>query len=187
MHSHIFTLLVALSGLAATHALWPIPRSFETGNSTLKLSDGFRITLNVPHAPADLSDAVERTINNIKGDKLERLVVGRANADRVALQRTKELTSLTVSLTPGSSVNSIFDEAIKTIGTRSEEYVLHIPANGSSATLSANSTLGLLRGLTTFEQLWYFANGQIYTIGAPITISDSPAYVSPFSISYDSY
>lgn len=181
MYSYLSTFLVVLSGLSATHALWPVPRSLETGNSTLKLSNGFKITVNVPHAPADLSDAVQRTINNIKNDKLERLVVGRASADRAALQHTKELTSLTLSLTPGSPINSVFDEAIKTVGTRSEEYVLRVPANGSPATLLANSTLGLLRGLTTFEQLWYFANDQIYTIGAPIAISDSPAYVSLFS------
>jgi hypothetical protein len=56
--------------------------------------------------------------------------------------------------------------------------LLHVPSDGSPATLSANSTLGLLRGLTTFEQLWYDLDGAAtYTLEAPITISDAPAFV----------
>ena len=52
-----------------------------------------------------------------------------------------------------------------------------MPADGSSAILIANSTLGLFRGLTTFEQLWYYFDGDIYTLEAPVQISDAPAYV----------
>lgn len=32
---------------------------------------------------------------------------------------------------------------------------LSVPDDGSDASLTANTGLGLLRGLTTFEQLWY--------------------------------
>ena len=83
-----------------------------------------------------------------------------------------------VSLVDGATLRNITEEARLPIGNRSEEYALTVPADGSSATLTANSTLGLLRGLTTFEQLWYQYSGQIYTIEAPISITDSPAYVS---------
>ena len=48
--------------------------------------------------------------------------------------------------------------------------------------LSANTTLGLFRGLTTFGQLWYDWDGTTYTLEAPINIVDSPAYVSAFRI-----
>ncbi|KAK7689879.1 hypothetical protein QCA50_006518 [Cerrena zonata] len=176
MHTYLLGIVLTLSALTATNALWPIPRSLESGNTSLKLSSGFKIAINIPRAPADLSDAAARTINHIKTDNLERLVVGRGAADSASIQHAKELPSLTLTLTPGSSARSISDEAIKTIGTRSEEYVLHVPSDGSPATITANSTLGLLRGLTTFEQLWYSSNNQIYTMEAPISITDAPAY-----------
>lgn len=75
-------------------------------------------------------------------------------------------------------MNSIAEESVKEITSRSEGYTLSIPADGSSAVLTANSTLGLFRGLTTFEQLWYYYSGTIYTLEAPIQITDEPAFVS---------
>ena len=51
-------------------------------------------------------------------------------------------------------------ESVKPLGIRSKEYVLTIPADGSAATLTTNSTLGLYRGLTTFGQLWYYYGGK---------------------------
>ncbi|EJU02943.1 N-acetylhexosaminidase [Dacryopinax primogenitus] len=57
--------------------------------------------------------------------------------------------------------------------------------------LQANTTLGLFRGLTTFTQLWYSTGGvastypyasffpgasMVYTVQAPVMITDSPAY-----------
>lgn len=52
-----------------------------------------------------------------------------------------------------------------------------MPADGLEALLVANSSLGLLRGLTTFEQLWYTLGAEIYTTEAPVRIEDSPAFV----------
>ncbi|KAH7928429.1 glycoside hydrolase family 20 protein [Leucogyrophana mollusca] len=60
--------------------------------------------------------------------------------------------------------------------SRNEAYSLSVPSDGSAATLKANSTLGLFRGLTTFSQLWYEYDGAIYTPEAPIDISDWPVY-----------
>ena len=159
-------------------ALWPLPRSLETGSSALKLAPDFDIHLDVQNAPSDIADAVSRTKYALKNDKLGRLVVGRGAADSSAVQGAKSLGSLQVSLEQGAPVRSITEEARLEIGTRSEGYALSVPADGSAATLTANSTLGLLRGLTTFGQLFYEWAGQIYTIEAPITITDSPAYVS---------
>jgi len=132
-------------------------------------------------APSDLHDAVSRTIQHLKDDKLERLVVGRGAVDVPAVSMAKELTSLTLELTNGSQVRSISTEATAAIGTRDESYTLTVPSDGSGAVMTANSTLGLLRGLATFEQMWYFHNNVIYTIEAPVKIEDWPAYVSaPF-------
>ncbi|EIW52408.1 N-acetylhexosaminidase [Trametes versicolor FP-101664 SS1] len=169
-------LLLALAHLHGVLGLWPLPRSLQTGSSALKLASNFDIHVNVAHAPSDLEGAVSRTKAFLKNDKLGRLVVGRGTLDNNAVQRAGSLRTLELSLAPGSPVRSITDEARLAIGTRSEEYTLHIPADGSTATLTANSTLGLLRGLTTFEQLWYESSGQVYTMEAPVSISDSPAY-----------
>ncbi|KAI0671138.1 N-acetylhexosaminidase [Trametes maxima] len=156
--------------------LWPLPRSLQTGTSTLRLAPNFGIDIDDAHAPADLKEAISRTKAFLKSDKLGRLVVGRGAEDSDALQRAKSLETLKLSLAHGAPARSITDEARLAIGTRREEYELHVPVDGSAATLIANSTLGLFRGLTTFEQLWYEWAGQIYTVEAPISISDSPAY-----------
>ena len=60
---------------------------------------------------------------------------------------------LQLSPSKGATVRSITEKAMRDIRTRSEEYVLSIAADGSEATFTANSTLGLFRGLTTFTQL----------------------------------
>lgn len=67
---------------------------------------------------------------------------------------------------------------MKDLTTRDESYTLTVPSTGDAATLSANTTLGLLRGLTTFSQLWYYWDGAYYTLSAPIHIADAPAFVS---------
>ncbi len=162
-------------------ALWPLPRQITTGNSTLKLARNFDIKVSVRNAPKDLQDAVARTKGRLQSDKLERLVVGRGGADAQALRGGRAtLSGLTLSLLAGAPVRSISEEAVADVVSRSEGYVLHVPSDGSAAVLSANSTLGLFRGLSTFEQLWYDSDGTTYALGAPIDITDSPAYVRAF-------
>ncbi|KAI0823997.1 N-acetylhexosaminidase [Trametes gibbosa] len=172
----LIAVLFAVAHVSGVLALWPLPRSLETGTNALKLASNFDVQIDIPHAPSDLKDAVSRTKSLLKSDKLGRLVVGRGASDHNTLQRSGSLRTLRVSLTPGSPVRSITEEARLAIGTRSEGYTLQIPSDGSSATLTANSTLGLLRGLTTFGQLWYEASGEIYTMEAPVSITDSPAF-----------
>lgn len=112
---------------------------------------------------------------------LQRLVVGRGSVDNASIQGAKSLSSLQISLVQGAAVNSISAESVKEITNRSETYKLSVPADGSSATLTANSTLGLFRGLTTFSQLWYYYNNEVYTLEAPVQITDWPAFVRGFS------
>ena len=172
------SLLLALAPAGGVFGLWPQPRSLETGSTALKLASNFDIHVDIQHAPSDLSAAIARTQSFLRNDKLGRLVVGRGSSDSDALKQAKALKTLQLSLSEGATVRSITEEARQAIGTRSEEYVLSIPADGSGATLTANSTLGLFRGLTTFTQLFYEWSGQVYTVEAPISITDAPAYVS---------
>ncbi|KAI0793019.1 N-acetylhexosaminidase [Irpex lacteus] len=157
--------------------LWPIPRSLQTGNTSLILSSSFSIDIQVQDAPADLQEAAERTRSYLKNDKLGRLVVGRGLSDLPSLHGAKVLKSLRLILAENAGkARSISSEAILPIGSRSEEYNLTVPSTGDVAVLTANSTLGILRGLTTFEQLWYTVDDTVYTIEAPINVVDSPAF-----------
>ncbi|KAI0036190.1 N-acetylhexosaminidase [Vararia minispora EC-137] len=157
-------------------ALWPQPRNLQTGSSALKLASSFHITTTIHNAPKDLHDAISRTSSFLKTDKLGRLVVGRGSSDAAVVSRARALPSLTLSLSKGAKINSIAAEAHKALDSRDEAYMLHVPADGSGATMTANTTLGLFRGLTTFSQMWYAYGGDTYTIDAPWIIQDSPAY-----------
>jgi hexosaminidase len=173
-----------IAGIAAiapwnVQALWPIPKSLQTGTGFLKLSHSFDIKPNVDNPPQDLLDAISRTMSHIKNDKLQRLVVGRGANDSAAISRAPSLSSLCVSLLGGSDYHPIAVEAIKPLAQRSEGYSLTVPSDGSPAQLTAETTLGLLRGLTTFDQLWYDLQGMTYSYQAPVKIvDDAPAFVS---------
>ena len=169
--------VIVLSSLA--NALWPMPRTLSTGSQYVKLSHAFGIHVDIQNPPRDLLEAVDRTTSYLWNDRLGRLIVGRGSNDTSALAHAPSLSALTLSLSKGMSASPIAQEAVLPLENRSESYSLTVPADGSGATLTANSTLGLLRGLTTFTQLWYYVAGTVYTYEAPIDIPiDYPAYVS---------
>jgi hexosaminidase len=162
-------------------ALWPMPRTLQTGTTILKLSSNFDIQCSsIPHPPQDLLDAISRTRSRLYSDQLQRLIVGRGANDSAAFAHAPSLARLTLMLNPNSpSIKSIMEEATKDIATRSESYSLTIPITDQGiATLNASSSLGFLRGLATFEQLWYEVSGTVYSYQAPVKIdNDSPAFV----------
>ncbi|CAL1713581.1 unnamed protein product [Somion occarium] len=168
-------LAVVLATLPPAHALWPQPRNLRTGSDKLKLSDDFKIHLEA-HVPQDMLDAISRTEDFLKKDHLQRLIVGRGSSDTNALTNAKSLSELDLYLESGADANSITTEAQKPIESRDEAYTLNVPNDGSPANITASSTLGLLRGLTTFTQLWYEVDGTIYAADVPIYTHDSPAY-----------
>ncbi|PIL36481.1 hypothetical protein GSI_00170 [Ganoderma sinense ZZ0214-1] len=167
-------ILVFFRGFTA--ALWPIPSSLSSSTEPIKLSPGFNIHLDILNPPSDLVSAVSRTISRTTTDTFQRLVVGRSAVDAKAVESARILTSLVLSLHPGSPVRSIADETNQPVTSRSEGYSLSIPHDASSATLVAQSTLGLFRGLATFEQLWCDYNGTKYLLDGGIEIVDQPAF-----------
>ena len=169
-------------------ALWPLPKELSTGSSTLKLGDHFNIKLSgVPNAPKDLEEAMKRTEEFLSTDKLQILEPDRGASYADAVHSAPSLDRLTISLESTENVRSISDEAKDRLEDRQEGYTLEVPDDGSDATLTANSTLGLFRGLSTFSQLWYDLEGKQYSVVAPISIKDSPAYVSSMVTSRLSY
>ncbi|OAX34525.1 hypothetical protein K503DRAFT_868857 [Rhizopogon vinicolor AM-OR11-026] len=122
-----------------------------SGMTALEVSPSFYFDVQVEGAPVDLYDAVGQVQYYLETDQ-------------------------PLSLTSSATVEPIASEAVTLLGTRSEEHQLTILADGSTATLTANSTLGLYRGLTTFNQLFYYYGGVTYTLLAPISITETPAY-----------
>ncbi|GJJ15499.1 hypothetical protein Clacol_009777 [Clathrus columnatus] len=170
----LFTFLTYIHG---TLCLWPMPSNLNAGSSLLRLSPEFSIVVDVQDAPSDLTQAVQRATTYIQQDKLQRLVVGRGATDAQSIAKAPGLSKLTLSLTGKRPTQSISTEAISLLEDRSESYSLTVPADGSSATLTADSTLGLFRGLTTFGQLWYQYQNTIYAVQTPLTIeNDTPAF-----------
>jgi len=141
-----FALLVLVSVTQGVAALWPIPRSLSAGTTALRLSPSFSINVNVPNTPSDLMDAVSRAKTSLFGDQLQRLVVGRGINDTQRIKAAKVLSSINLSITGTRPVQSIMSEATLPMESRSEGYSLKVPSDGSSATLTADSTLGLFRG-----------------------------------------
>jgi hexosaminidase len=173
-------LLFALCCLPLSYAIWPRPQNLTTGNTALRLAPGFSIKISgIAQVPKDLGDAVTRTTNFLKTDKLQLLVPDRGASSFGAVQSAATLQSLTLSLPSSDSVSlkSISKDAVAGLGVADESYALNVPAGGD-ATLSASTALGLFRGLATFEQLWFDLEGMTYTLQAPIQIQDAPVYVS---------
>ncbi|KIY69292.1 glycoside hydrolase family 20 protein [Cylindrobasidium torrendii FP15055 ss-10] len=154
-------------------AIWPLPASLSSGSSALILSTDFDVILP-DNAPRDLADAVGRTKQFLSSDALGRLVPDRGASDKDAIGSAPALGSLVLTVT--GDLKSIAEVATAELGSRDEAYTLTVPDDGSDATLSANSSLGLLRGLSTFEQLWYTNEAGIYTVEAPFDIEDGPVY-----------
>lgn len=173
------TLIFLFSLVGVGQSLWPISRQLQSGSTPLKLSRDFDIGVSFHSAPPDLLDAVSRTRKRLRNDAFERLVVGRSSADTHLVTHATSLEILIISLTDERSAHSIASEITKPIESRSESYSLSVPIH-RQARLIANSTLGLFRGLATFEQLWYAMDQEKYLLSAPIEIVDEPAFVSEF-------
>ncbi|TRM62143.1 N-acetylhexosaminidase [Schizophyllum amplum] len=170
----LITLLLAFHVVSC---LWPMPRSLTNGSDFLRLSSGFSFSVSIAEAPADLLEAIDRTSSALQSTLIERLVVGRGAADSDTINNAPTLSSLEVSLTGNLPVRPVSEEAVLPLEERQESYSLLVPSDGSAASLVANSTLGILRGLATFEQMWYVLDETAYTNIVPLSIEgDAPAY-----------
>lgn len=123
-----------------------MPSNLNAGTSFLRLAPKFSIAVDVHSPPSDLTEAVQRAQTYIQTDKLQRLVVGRGASDAQSIAKAPQLSKLTLSLTGKRPTQSISAEAVLALEDRSESYSLTVPADGSDATLTADSSLGLFRG-----------------------------------------
>ena len=196
----LLALALSLSQAPCVSALWPQPSYMTNGTTALRL-DPHSFQIHLPsNAPADLHRATQRTLKSLRATKSKPLQVGRGAERAKTVHAAKQLHSVNVVLgkkehkrdsqqhafgarsvmnqNKGGSVQSIYDAVTGPIEDVDEEYSLHVPEDGSPATLTANTAIGALRGLTTLEQmLWTLpSNGGSYLWGAPFDIKDKPAF-----------
>ena len=147
----------------------PLPPYFVNGEgkTPICLAHDFSIHVDGVPAPDDLVAAMRRTEKSMSSMRHRYLSVQRGreffskgnSTDDVAGCRY-ELHSLVLYLTDNmedtKSVPSIFDSAVSPVENRPEleTYSLAIPLR-EPAHIKAKTALGLFRGLTTFEQLFY--------------------------------
>ncbi|KAH8085951.1 N-acetylhexosaminidase [Cristinia sonorae] len=180
---HLFPLIVVgIFSVSPAVAQWPIPRNITRGNEIVKLDPNFAVLLGNIDASTlpDLNIAKEDTRTRVLRDNLQRLARSADLAvDNQQLQNASTIYNLTLYLNPGTSnLSDISSVVQQPLDTWDESYSLTISGESGQAPsfIVANTTLGLLRGLTTFEQLWYTSNDLIYALDTPINIEDSPAY-----------
>ncbi|GAA5909082.1 beta-N-acetylhexosaminidase [Sporobolomyces salmoneus] len=190
------TLLLALTTAQTGNALWPKPQSFVNGTTPLRLAPTFDIwyspaTGRSPQEPPqDLARAMKRALGQITKDKHRRLNVERGEDDRSGVEQSVALDRLEVVLIASKvTPASISEEINKPYSELNEAYELSLPhdstSGGKIAILSANSTLGLARGLQIFTQLVYWLPGSqnegggegiLYIPNSPLHVLDEPAF-----------
>ncbi|KAI9697105.1 MAG: N-acetyl-glucosamine-6-phosphate deacetylase [Bogoriella megaspora] len=182
----------------AVSALWPIPATYNHGDTALFLDDSVKVTYNGQevdlHAASVTSFAAPAKYGTTNSSS-----VTSAQIVGTAVQRTYQ-TVLNQSYVPwqfhprnakfeptanGSSITSIQlvqnatdpkDVGKPLTGSVDESYTLDLSTSGN-VVISAKSSIGLARGLTTFTQLFYkSSNGGFYTPLAPVSIVDSPKF-----------
>ena len=145
----------------------PFPTHSTTGDTPLCLTDDFRIRFG-QDAPEDLSMAIRRTEEALRNSRHRYLSVGRGKEFFASSNSTDKLSgckhhlsSLVLTLSSSAlesrqTIPSIFDSATRPAEDRPEleAYRLSIPLTGP-ARIEAKTALGLFRGLTTFELLFY--------------------------------
>ncbi|KAM7200494.1 glycoside hydrolase [Rhypophila sp. PSN 637] len=171
-------------------AVWPAPQSFSQGNSSLYLSQTIYVTYNgkfLPYThgypPAQLSSkeivqaGLSRTLSAIfSSDFVPWMLHKRGELDKFEpdLHRQhKWVKSLAITQT-GKDTTQTFKPLDDTVD---ESYNLTISSQGE-AKLTAVSSIGVLRGLETFKQLFFKHSGGPfwYTPYVPVKIEDKPDF-----------
>ncbi|KAI1406832.1 glycoside hydrolase family 20 protein [Hypoxylon sp. FL1857] len=175
--------------VTSVQALWPIPDSVSTGNSTLWIGDVLLVTYNgqkIPwvrgYIPARFTskEIVKGGVSRVATNILDKSLVPWKLYPRLQLEKTEPGLWKPKTYISYLEIVQTQPDTAKTYkpldGEVDESYNLTVAANGK-ARISAVSSTGVLRGLETFSQLFYkHSQGPIYTTLAPVRISDAPVF-----------
>lgn len=157
----LFAVAALLAAPAAADLnVWPAPASSTTGNSTVCLDGGFKISVAGGKAPADLVSAIARTQANLQRSQHQFLSPTHGAEFFPNGQGCKSyVKELVLNYAKGAATDPIATVATQSVDKRNanEAYTLDVSAAGVASATGASS-LGLLRALTTFENLWFKLN-----------------------------
>ncbi|KAJ4297104.1 Glucosamine-6-phosphate isomerase (Glucosamine-6-phosphate deaminase) (GNPDA) (GlcN6P deaminase) [Collariella sp. IMI 366227] len=188
MKSLLLPCLSLLAGLGPVAAIWPAPTNYTKGESVLYLHQNIVVTYNgaaIPYTygytPQDLKSkevvqgGVSRTLAGIFGSKFVPWKLHKPNSqfEPDLGKGQKWIKNLEIVQTSEDS-----PATFKPIdGEVDESYSLTLSAEGA-AKLTAVSSIGVLRGLESFAQLFFqHSSGTFwYTPFAPVAIQDSPKF-----------
>ncbi|ORZ17784.1 glycoside hydrolase superfamily [Absidia repens] len=147
-------------GVNAETFLFPIPQEVSWTGHGAVLSQEFKITGARNH---HVKDAASRYEKLVKKEKWTPVQV--PYEKQAALKMTNALRQLKINV---KNNNVKLDMGVD------ESYNLEVPSNGGSATLTAPTWVGALRGLETFSQLVIGSDDG--SVVHTATINDSPSY-----------
>ncbi|KAK4991853.1 Glucosamine-6-phosphate isomerase (Glucosamine-6-phosphate deaminase) (GNPDA) (GlcN6P deaminase) [Elasticomyces elasticus] len=186
MRTTTFFLALYAYGVAA---IWPIPSSYSSGDAVLWIDAGVRITYNgannysgngVPYADNTTTShrivtaAIERTYDTIFSKNFIPWKFHPRNSDFEPHAGSSKTCISSVVLQQNAADPS--DVLKPAAGTVDESYTLTVSVSGE-VMISAVTSIGLVRGLTTFTQLFFkHSDGSVYTTLAPVAIQDAPKF-----------
>ncbi|EFX03281.1 beta-hexosaminidase beta chain precursor [Grosmannia clavigera kw1407] len=174
-------------------AVWPIPQNISTGDTTLLINENIAVTYNgvsLTYTHGYEASDIQNSENIVQGGVSRALdAIFQTGLVPWKLHPKNSLSSFEPDLKTSSSLASVHSLVIKQTtldttnttkakaGTVDESYGLTVSVDGV-ASLTATTSVGVLRGLATFEQLFYaHTSGTAwYTPLAPVVIKDAPKY-----------
>ncbi|OAQ90480.1 glycoside hydrolase family 20 [Purpureocillium lilacinum] len=191
---HVRNALVALVALALgpADALWPIPKAAKTGDKFLFIDQTVKVTYNghrisytagyePPAGPRfNSKDIVQGGVSRALGAIFQQgfvpwMLRGRDDKYEPDLHSapSRRIKTLEITQTGNDSTHTFKPLA----GQLDESYTLNVTADGK-ASIRAGSSIGVLRALETFSQLfWKHSSGTAwYTALAPVSVSDAPKF-----------
>ncbi|KAL2257045.1 hypothetical protein VTK26DRAFT_746 [Humicola hyalothermophila] len=177
-----------LIALHPAEAIWPAPKSYTKGSSVLYLPQSLEITYNgeaIPYtwgySPYHLTSkeivkaGVSRTLAGIFDSKFVPWMLHKPRSEwEPDLSKGQKWVTKLELVQTGEDEPSAFKPLD---GEVDESYNLTL-SEGGEAKLTAVSSIGILRGLETFAQLFYqhSAGTFWYTPYAPVAVEDAPKF-----------
>ncbi|KAJ1327612.1 hexosaminidase [Microdochium nivale] len=190
----LLALALALLAVTPAIAVWPVPEHISTGTKVLWVDQSLHVTYNgqplpwiYPCAPsngrADFSSkqivqsAVSRAAQAILEDNFVPWMLYARNAladSEPSPHHDKKLLQRLVINQNGTDTPKTFKAKA---GEVDESYTLAVTEEGL-ASITAHSSIGVLRALESFSQLFFkhSRGSQIYSNLIPVKISDKPQY-----------
>jgi hexosaminidase len=183
--SYLSLFLVALQPVTA---IWPAPLSLTQGTSVLYLHQNIKVTYNGAFIPYTYGYVAHKlTSKDVVKAGVSRTLAGIFDSKFVPWKLHKPGSDFEPDLSKGQTwlkkleiVQTAEDDpsAFKPLaGEVDESYNLTMSAEGD-VKLTAVSSIGVLRGLETFSQLFYHHSSGTswYTPFAPLSVQDAPKF-----------